>query len=70
MLNLWLQTHIMVCCFHKPFKLLRNQNRGTARFDEILDKLEILEYDEHLDWEKINAQLKHLKDSSVKSIVL
>lgn len=56
--------------FNKPFKLLRNQNRGTARFDEIQDKLEISEYEEYIDWNKINTQLKHFKDSSLKSIVL
>ena len=38
--------------------------------DEIQDKLEISEYEEYIDWNKINTQLKHFKDSSLKSIVL
>lgn len=50
--------------FNKPFRLIKNVTRGTARFDEVLRILEIDENIELIDWEKISKKLQLSKEYS------
>ena len=47
--------------FNKPFKLIKNATRGTARFDAVLKLLELEENMELIDWIKINKTLLVLR---------
>lgn len=50
--------------FNKPFKLIKNKIRGTARFDEVLRILDVDKNMELIDWEKINKKLQLSKEHS------
>lgn len=49
--------HGMVFCiiFNKPFKLIHNKFRGNARFESIMNELQIPEDTEQIDWNLTNS---------------
>lgn len=59
--------HGMVFCiiFNKPFKLIKNQFRGNARFESIMRELGIPEDTEHIDWTLTVERLNNCKEHSL-----
>lgn len=52
--------------FNKPFTLIRNKERGNARFSSLMELIFGNEEATEFDWEKINSNLKHWRESSLK----
>lgn len=53
--------------FNKPFTLIRNERRGNARFDSLLETLNI-PTDTNINWEKINSNIQREKEKALAFI--
>lgn len=53
--------------FQKPFTLIKNEERGNARFDSLLQILRI--QPDNLDWNEINFQMNHYRTISLEFII-
>lgn len=54
--------------FNKPFYLIRNEFRGNARFDSVLNSFSIIQ--DSLDWVSINEKLDNLRAKSLSYLSL
>ena len=59
---------VFALIFNKPFRLLYNETRGNARFEHLLQLLNIKGDDTEFDWKAINAVLKKEKEKSLNYI--
>lgn len=52
--------------FNKPYKLIRNQFRGNARFDSVLNELNLSDDGMNVNWRKTNEKMQELKLKSIR----
>lgn len=51
--------------FNKPFRLINNPFRGTARFDSLFQILNINKNNNETDWDAIKKQIKYQQEKSI-----
>ena len=51
---------VFAIIFNKPFKLIKNEFRGNARFDSIIETFNLKD-NEDIDWSKINHMINEFK---------
>ena len=55
--------------FNKPFKLIKNEKRGNARFNSIIKMLNLAIDKEIMDWTDVNNQIQSWQQLSIKFLV-
>lgn len=60
---------VFAIIFNKSFTLIRNEKRGNARFDSILQTLNIPTDEQNIDWEDINFRIKQERNKAIQFII-